>query len=217
MTRVLPPVLRPGNKYKVGWSLFALAAIVYLIPNHFHFYEPRLLPLSWLDQAIPFMPNTVWIYVSEWAFFAAIYICVRDAANANKFIYSYAALQSFSCLIFWIFPTTFPRGVFPLPEDLNLATRWFFSFLRGVDTPANCFPSLHVSSVFLCSFIYLEDRRRLFPFFFVWAAAISVSTLTTKQHYVADVASGFAMAIVFYYIFHRFFTYAPANGDQAKR
>jgi membrane-associated phospholipid phosphatase len=205
--RSLPLFINRENKYPAGLFLFAMAAILYLSCNHFHLYAPQFLPRSWVDLSVPFMPNTVWIYTSEYLFFPAVYIVCRDMTNLNKYFYSFLALQLVSCFIFWIWPTTYPRDLFPLPEDLNFATHYLFSSLRQTDTPANCCPSLHVSSVYLSSFIFLDEQKNLLPFFFLWGTAIAFSTLTTKQHYLVDVLSGFGMAVLMYWIFHRRVSY----------
>ena len=129
--------------------------------------------------------------------------------NLNKYFYSYFALQSVSVMIFYLWPTTYPRDLFPLPDDLGAITHFAFSTLRTTDTPANCCPSLHVSSVYLSTFIFLSDQRKKFPFFFIWGTAIVFSTLTTKQHYLIDVISGFMMAVITYWIFHKYVPYKP--------
>jgi membrane-associated phospholipid phosphatase len=100
-----------------------------------------------------------------------------------------------------------------------------------MDTPANCCPSLHVSTAFLTAFIFIDssseggvrrERRGYLAIYLVWAFAIAVSTLTTKQHYLVDVVTGFVLALAHYWVFFRLARYdeaklAPAGGDQAKR
>jgi membrane-associated phospholipid phosphatase len=66
---------------------------------------------------------------------------------------------------------------------------------------------LHVSSCYLSSFVFLDEQRKKFPFFFAWATLVGVSTLTTKQHYIIDVVAGFALAVVSYWIVHRYLRY----------
>jgi len=205
--RALPIFMNPSNKYRSGVLLWFLAALLYLPSNHFHLFPPKLLPFSWVDNIVPFMPYTVWIYISEYLFFAVVYITCKDLVNLNKYFYSFLALQSVSVLIFWIWPTTYPRDLFPLPDDLEPLTHFVFSNLRVTDTPANCCPSLHVSSVYLSTFIFLDDQRKKFPIFFIWGTAIALSTLTTKQHYLIDVVVGFAMAVACYWIFHKYVSY----------
>lgn len=215
---VLPIFVNPKNKYLVGFIVFIILATLYLTANHFHFFKPQLLPFSWVDSVVPFWPYTVWVYTSEYIFFIAVYMTCKDLVNLNKYVYSIFVLWLVSIIVFWIWPTTFPRELFALPEDLNSLTYLVFSGLRMIDTPANCCPSLHVSSVYLSSFIFLDDQRRKFPFFFLWATAIAASTLTTKQHYLIDVVTGFLMAGLTYWIFHKHVGYKlPPSRRQAKR
>ncbi len=203
----LPIFMTKENKYPMGFILSIPAVGLYLISNHFHFFTPQLLPLSWIDSIVPFIPNSVWIYTSEYLFFIVVYVTCKDMINLNKYLYSYLILQVISVLIFLVWPTTYPRDLFPLPEDLNNPTYYLFSLLRKTDTPANCCPSLHVSSVYLSSFIFLDDQIKKFPFFFIWGTAIALSTLTTKQHYLIDVIMGFFMAVATYWIFHKYIRY----------
>jgi membrane-associated phospholipid phosphatase len=212
----LPLFITKENRYFAGFLMFLIAAVLYLTANHIHLFPPQLLPLSWVDQAIPFLPNTVWFYLSEYIFFGCVYALTRDYVNLNKYWYSFVALQLVSVAIFWIWPTTYPRDGFPLTTDLNSWTYYAFSSLRETDTPANCCPSLHVSSVYLSTFIFLDEQKKKFPFFFVWGTLIALSTLTTKQHYLIDVVTGFIMAVIFYWTFHRWIPYGKP-GAQAKR
>jgi len=219
----LPLFLTRETKYFYAIVVGFLTLILYMSANHFPLIPPRELPLSWVDRMTPFMPNTVWIYASEYIFFFAAYIVGRDFENLNKYLYSFLALQIVSVMIFFVWPTTYPRGDFPLPQDLNALTYYLFSSLRHADAPTNCCPSLHVSSVFLTTFLFLDEQKGKFPFFFLWGSAIAISTLTTKQHYLIDVATGLMMAVLFYWVFHRLISYrwiagkAPADGAQPNR
>jgi membrane-associated phospholipid phosphatase len=207
VTGALPLFLTRRSKFPMGALMFGLAVALYLPVNHFPAFEPQLLPLSWADRAVPFLPNSVWIYLSEWIFFIVVYALARDLNNTNKYIYSFLGLQLLSVAIFWVWPTTYPRGGFPLPDDLNALTYYAFSNLRTIDTPGNCCPSLHVSSCYLSSFIFLDEQRGKFPFFFIWATLIALSTLTTKQHYVIDLVTGLLLALICYWFFHRYVDY----------
>ena len=205
----LPLLINSQNKYKMGLLLWVLAILLYMPANHFHIFTPQFLPMTWIDENVPFLPYTVWIYVSEYLFFVVVYLVCRDLANLSKYFYSFLTLQSLSVLIFWLWPTTYPRELYPLPSDLEAITHYLFSNLRVTDTPANCCPSLHVSSVYLSSFIFLDDQKEKFPFFFLWGTAIALSTLTTKQHYIVDVIVGLVLAILIYGIFHKYVRYHP--------
>lgn len=214
--RALPLFLTAKNKYPVSIVVGIVATAMYLTSNHIHLFEPQLLPMSWMDRAVPFVPETVWIYVTEFFLFFGTYILSRDLRNANKYLYSFLALQTTSVFIFVMWPTTYPRDLFPLTDDLDSLTYALFSHLRVTDSPANCAPSLHVSSCYLSSFVFLDEQRKKFPIFFGWATLIAISTLTTKQHYIVDVLLGFLFAVTFYWIFHRWVPYRSVV-DHAKR
>lgn len=204
----LPLFLTRKNKYGIGFIWYIIAASLYLASNHFHFVEPRLLPMSWIDQVTPFIPQTVWIYITEYVFFIVIYMTCNDILNVNKYLYSFFALQVVSVTIFFIWPTTYPRDLFPLvPGTMDGITYYVFNALRATDSPANCCPSLHVSSVYLSTFLFLDEQREKFPFFFIWGTLIALSTLTTKQHYIVDVVTGLMMAAAVYWVFHRWVRY----------
>jgi membrane-associated phospholipid phosphatase len=213
----LPLFITRQSKYLWGVVFTIIAVFLYVTSNQFPIFTPRLLPMSWVDVAVPFMPDTVWIYVSEWIFFWVAYVICRDMENVNKYLYAFFALQLSSVMIFWVWPTTYPRDQFPLPEDLNAATYYVFSNLRSADAPTNCCPSLHVSSDYLTTFLFLNEQKRKFPFFFIWGTLIGLSTLTTKQHYIIDVIAGFLMAIIVYWIFFHLIQYRPAIWPSRRR
>ena len=207
----LPLFLTRENKHWVGLFCFGFAAGLYLVANHFHLYPPQELPQWSLDRWIPFLPYTVWIYMSEYLFFPAAYVTSHQVNNANKYVYAVMTLQLISVLIFCFWPTTYPRGLYPLPEGLSDLTRKIFTTLRIADTPASCAPSLHVSSCYLSSFIFLNEQTEKFIFFFIWATAVAFSTLTTKQHYLIDVITGFGMAVLIYAIFYKWIKYGDSS------
>src|SRR4051812_941615 len=89
----LPIFLTQKNKYQMGFLLFTIAVGLYLPANHIHFFPPQLLPFSWIDSAIPFLPNSVWVYISEYFFFMAVYYTCKDLVNLNKYYYSFLVLQ----------------------------------------------------------------------------------------------------------------------------
>jgi membrane-associated phospholipid phosphatase len=197
----LPILVHKNNMVIAGVLLFSATAILYLTSNHLHIFRPRFLPLSRIDAAVPFVPQTVWLYVSEYLYLAVVYFSFRDILNLNRFIYAFCSILVACVLVFCFWPTIISRDLFPLPQNLDSVTSLVFTALRRVDGPTNCFPSFHVGSVFLSCFILSNEGRRKFLFFLVWATAISLSTLTAKQHYFVDVVSGFSLAVILYYVF----------------
>jgi membrane-associated phospholipid phosphatase len=199
----LPLFVNKTNKYVAGSMMYGLGYLLYYLTNHHPSFTPRYLPMSWIDWHTPFLPYSVLIYVSEYFYFAAVYILLNNYDNINKYLYSFFLLQATSCTVFIIFPTIYPREFYPVPTELPMWLQSLWTWLRIQDAPTNCFPSLHVSSVYLSSFVFRTDgQKKTFWVFFIWATAIALSTLTTKQHYLADIISGLSLALVFYWWFH---------------
>ncbi len=185
---------------------------LYLTVNRHTWGIAHPLPLSWIDRVTPFLPYTLPLYLCHILQLTLAYIWIRKPDNVSKFIYSYTALQLASCAIFLIFPTIFPRENYPIPSGLPHELEALWAWLRTTDSPTNCFPSLHVSSDFLSAFVFLdEESPTKFWFLFIWAVLISISTLTTKQHYFADIVGGFAFSAFFFWLFHRKASYYSAK------
>jgi membrane-associated phospholipid phosphatase len=211
----LPLFVTRRNKYIAGALMYAIGYACYYFTNHHSFTEPRLLPMTWIDQNTPFLPLSVLIYTSEYFYFAFVYILLRQNDNINKYLYSFFFLQVLSCAIFVVFPTIYPRENYPVPADTPAWLNSIWVWLRQQDAATNCFPSLHVSSVYLSSFAFLTEKAtKKFWIFFIWSTLIALSTLTTKQHYVADIASGLFLAVVFYRWFHLKQAYQRIHGAE---
>jgi membrane-associated phospholipid phosphatase len=200
----LPLFANARNRHFAGSIIFLLGFGAYLLTNHWQLTSPQLLPFTWVDSAVPLVPTTVWIYNTEFLYFLTTYLLISDDLESlSKYCYAFIALLFTSVLIFTAWPTTYPRDSFPLPAGLDFATAYVFNSLRNADTPVNCCPSLHVSGVYLSSFVLLEAKPKWFWSLFFWGSLIALSTLTTKQHYLVDVLTGLGMAILFYWIFFK--------------
>ena len=65
---------------------------------------------------------------------------------------------------------------------------------QHIDPPGNVFPSLHVAHTTMLSLLLIKDRPILGRVALVMATMLAISTLTTKQHFIADVLSGYLLA-----------------------
>ena len=210
----LPLFVTRQNKYLAGAIMYAVGYACYYLTNHHDFFTPRQLPLTWVDANAPFLPYSVLIYISEYIYFACVYILLRRHDNINQYLYSFFSLQAASCTIFALYPTIYPRDSFPVPADTPEWLQGIWTWLRHQDAPTNCFPSLHVSSVYLSAFVFVTDRnKKAFWTFLVWSTLIALSTLTTKQHYLADIVSGLGLALLFFWWFHYRQSYVRVYGE----
>lgn len=168
-----------------------------LITTPLHHYD-MTLPI---DRLIPFAPWTVAIYYScfiVWGW--TYYLCAKQERGERDRFFCADAFTKLICLfIFIALPTTNIR-----PEVTGSGV-WdsLMKFLYSVDPADNLFPSLHCILSWLC-WIGVRRRRDISAvyrwFTFVDAVLVCISTLTTRQHVIADVISGVAIAELSYLI-----------------
>ncbi|MFZ5443079.1 MAG: phosphatase PAP2 family protein [Myxococcota bacterium] len=171
-------------------------AVFYFTANHYPLHEPWLLPMTRLDAAVPFLPWTVVPYLSAYALAFVGYLSLRRAENGLRFVQVFLTCVVVAGLTHWALPTRFPRELFPVPEDASAVSAFLLRVLRTFDAPSSCLPSLHVCISVVSALLVWRERRRLSLVLFAWAAVIAVSTLTTRQHFVVDVVTGIALAVL---------------------
>lgn len=165
--------------------------------------DPVLLEMTALDWAVPFLPWTYWIYLTVYFVYLTSCFVQRDRVVFGKFLVGYVLAYTLISVFFVAWPTAFPRDLFPLPGDLDPATRAVIGFSRATDYPTNCWPSMHVASCVMCAAPLYRRRPRWFAAFCVWSLAICATTLTTKQHYVADLLPGALYGLVVHVVVMR--------------
>lgn len=198
-SRRAPPTAQPHWKWIVlavavmgGWSLayFALGALS----------EGRgMVRLHTpLDDLIPLWTPSIWIYLTYFWLMITPYLypgrlTLRRAALANL-----AMLTVVGCA-FLAMPVVMDR---PVVGDATLS-RYALSILQASDPAHNCFPSLHCANALLAGLLLRETGTRFWPLGVGYALLIAATTLTTKQHWVADVGAGLAAAVVVWLVVFR--------------
>lgn len=151
--------------------------------------ESPLVVDNALERAIPFLPWTVWIYFSFFVFIGSTVFRVEDHLFW-RFILASSLAASIAWTIVVLFPVTFDR---PDPALLESELyRRIFTFVHNADPMHITFPSLHVAVTWICNFLLWNRSGRGLRI--ALGIAISLSTLTTKQHLVSDVFGGVALA-----------------------
>jgi membrane-associated phospholipid phosphatase len=167
--------------------------VVYMVGNHWPLAEPRLLPMTALDLWTPFLPATVFLYVSDYLLAFVAFMSLEKRESVHRFLWVFMSCVGVAGLIHWVWPTTFPRDQFPIPQDASAVTQLALRLLRTFDSPNSCLPSLHVATATGSAVLVYRERPRLSLGLLVWALVVCASTLTAKQHYVVDVVAGWAM------------------------
>lgn len=173
------------------------------------YFGTRFLAWSWqhtdittsFDSRFPFIPWTIVIYIGSYLFWAINYcmIAVDEPSKRDRFFCADWIAKIIALIVFLCYPTTNTR-----PEITgNGFWDWSMKLLYLLDRPDNLFPSLHCLVSWLC---WIGVRRRKdIPALYRWASlaiaiAICLSTMTTKQHVLADVVAGILLAEICYLV-----------------
>lgn len=191
-------------RYKLTILLSFAAAywVFYLYPNLFATWEAHLLPLLWIDQRTPLLPGTFLIYLSDYLVFAFV-IFLQRTKNEFHHLSRMCFMTLLLCgLFFLLYPTTYPRPAYPTVDCLIVQLA--MDTIQNLDSPKNCFPSMHVALTGVATYSIRNRSKPLFLFFGVWTLLIYISTLTTKQHYFMDIVGGIGVLAVVAFIEMKF-------------
>lgn len=148
-----------------------------------------------LDGSVPFLPWTVVIYVLAYAFWAANYVLAvrQDEENGFRFLAA-DGLGKLACFaLFLLLPTTNVRPEIPADAPLG----GLLGLIYAIDAPDALFPSMHCFCSWLC-WAGVREQKDIPAWYrgfsLVFALAIAASTMTTRQHVLADVLAGCALA-----------------------
>lgn len=182
---------------------FTASLIVMLVSNRLIFWVGHLLGLGRphfdlslpVDALFPFLPWTIVIYhgYNLWCLYLYWVIARRDRRDANRFFCSQLLAKAISFLFFVFLPTTMTRA------ELSGNSIWIvlMRHLYQIDTPDNLFPSIHC--VLGWHGWIAVRRNKDYPLWLrgtslVLGVAVCLSTLTVRQHVLADVISGILLS-----------------------
>ncbi len=172
----------------LNFSGYFLGRVIARDFHHFDFTTP-------IDRMIPFISWTIMIYWGAYALWIANY-CLGtffDKSGYQRALITHYMGEIVCFLCFVFLPTTMVRAEIT-------GTTFFDKFMEAtyvVDSADNLLPSIHC---FVSWVAWIAVRKnssipkwyRIFSFIF--AAAICISTLTVKQHVLADVVTGIGLA-----------------------
>ncbi|MBX7149603.1 phosphatase PAP2 family protein [bacterium] len=191
-----------GNISYVKRAAIVLVFVAYFIANYFtigtlalKFGQFHTLALPF-EAKIPFIPATYFTYIFCFIIPPAAFMVINDKKTLYQMVLVFFLSLTVCDVIWFLYPVHYD-----LRPDIYRYHFWYASWMQALfelDTPPiNCFPSLHVLYAFLSYFYVREHAQHLKKFFHFMAWAIAISTLTFKQHYVADVLAGYLIARLF--------------------
>jgi membrane-associated phospholipid phosphatase len=161
--------------------------------------RPAHSPMLALDRAWPLEPGWMLVYGSLYIFVVILpLVVIRERPLGERTLRAYIAVMLVAYAGFFLYPTAAPPH--PASGTAGFA-EWTLRLAYDLDTPNNCFPSLHVAYAFVAALACGRVHRGVGAVAVIWAALIALSTLFTKQHYVVDVIAGGLMGYAAYRVF----------------
>lgn len=155
-----------------------------------------LMPLTMLDEWLPFQPSMVYAYVTLW-----FYVGIAPGLQLSvRHLLVYAVWAGGLCLAGLGIFSLWPTAIEPFADVSGAAG---LRVLQGLDASGNACPSMHVAfAVFSAMWIEHVLKTAHAPLSlrvinWLWCAAIVWSTLAIRQHVVLDVAAGALLGTAF--------------------
>lgn len=153
-----------------------------------------------IDDRIPVVSWMVSIYLGCYVFWVINYVigCRQDKQTAYRFLAADFFAKIVCLICFVAFPTTNTR------PDIAGTSVWdaVLRFVYRADAADNLLPSIHCLTSWFC-YIAVRKNDRIPRWYkitsLVIAVAVCISTLTTKQHVIWDVAAGILLAELSYW------------------
>lgn len=158
------------------------------------FSAVNVMPLTWIDELVPFQPQAFFLYASLWFYISLATALARDFRELAAFGAASLAMTVVGLGIFVLAPTRIPDFAIDWNRHPSLA------FLKTIDISGNACPSLHAAFAVLSAFAIhaqltaMRAGRTLVVCNFLWCLGILYSTMAIRQHVALDILAGSVLA-----------------------
>jgi hypothetical protein len=148
-------------------------------------------------ERLPLVPAFTGIYLGVHLFSVVPYCAIAESRHLRRYLLGNVLIVALSAIVWVALPVRLDRP--PFAADVPGFGAYLLRLVYIGDPVTNCFPSAHCSVAVYAALGLRFASRRMFVWGIASAIAICVSTVFTKQHYLADVGAGAALAVVMTY------------------
>ncbi|OGD72589.1 hypothetical protein A3K29_00355 [Candidatus Collierbacteria bacterium RIFOXYB2_FULL_46_14] len=168
--------------------ILILTILLYLPLNR---QKPKYRLNLRLDDRIPLVSWTVWVYVAYYLLIPISVILTWNSIYATPLLITQIIATAFASTIWRIFPNGVIRPTIRQHSSRSLR---LLSLIYHHDRDCNGLPSGHVLHSFISCFYLAQLYPQVWIVCYLLLMAISFSTLTTKQHYLLDMIATLIIA-----------------------
>jgi membrane-associated phospholipid phosphatase len=174
-----------------GWFLIYFYALYGGAAYAARFIPWRVMVGFDFELHIPFIPISALIYLSLNLLMMLALFVIREMLRFRKLLLVLVVQTAIAVVFFILLPA---ENNYPLHTDDPVDI--FFTIADTLNLTNNEVPSLHVCFAITLA-IVLSHYGRMWHkwFFYLWAAAIALSTMTMHEHNLIDLIGGAALAI----------------------
>jgi len=153
-----------------------------------------VIPVTWIDDLVPFSPQSFFLYASLWVYVALGSLFTKDGRELAAWAAACFSMIIVGLGIFMALPTKVPDFAVDWSQYPSLA------FLKGVDASGNALPSLHAAfAVFTAVVLHgqltaVRAPRAVLACSVLWCLGIVYSAMATRQHLALDIIAGAVLA-----------------------
>ena len=153
-----------------------------------------VVPATWIDDRIPFSPQSFFRYASLWVYVALGSLFAKDGRELAAWAAACFAMIAVGLGIFMALPTKVPDFAIDWSQYPSI------EFLKAVDASGNALPSLHAAFAVFTAVVLHEQLtairapRAVLACNVLWGLGIVYSAIATRQHLALDVIAGSVLA-----------------------
>lgn len=152
-----------------------------------------------LDRAVPIIPEAIWPYAIYYVLVMMPLFAVRRIRELSEVLTAYLVVTVSAWIVYALWPVRmeYPHLVCGGHFSCEVLLR-----LWAMDMGVNVMPSLHAAHSALAAVIFYTYRNKAWPLIALGAAAVSVSAVLTRQHYILDILAGLALSLGAWFLVH---------------
>lgn len=141
-----------GRKLAMALGLNAFALLPYYRLQHYPVFPVTVMPLTVLDEWIPFNDRAVWLYLSLFLMIPIVPMQMTGRDQLRRYTIGIVAMSLLADVVFLLWPTTVTR---PQIETTNIA----YQYLTRLVSSNNACPSLHAAAAVFSALCYEQIAR----------------------------------------------------------
>lgn len=190
----------PFFRQSLGLAVIMMSSLgCYLVVLKWRGDNARFITYSRWDEAFPFEPAWVWIYLLPYLI-GPVVIGFVSSSTFRWYVRRGVAIVALSLITFIVVPTQTATRQELHSVGGGLTTLVYEKMVAIDEPPANAAPSLHISLTCLLALALFREFPKWWPLTGLGVVLVALATLFTHQHHLFDVVTGILLAVLVTYL-----------------